>query len=331
VTLLVGLLVGAGLSPALKGSRAGLDWWIDRVDLAAGIMGQFAAMATWLLTIQLVLAGFRAGTQRPLLTALAVLGIWPVVTLMGAQRATLPVELWLGAIGMTGASCLLSGSANRRPRPWVGLVLGFAGSSLLLELGFIVSAGWLDRAPDALPRLRAALGLAAGGVALLMQMRQSLRGHLILPAAVTFCGVLFLTALRAGEADAPTWILLVGRTLQSMTPDAPWAEGAWAPALQLCVAVIAVGWTVAERLFRKQPQAPAPLLAAVCALALAVPISPLSIATLTLLGIAALPLGAPRAAAGRGGSPSGRAQRQRAEQDHEVGHRGEEERASGRI
>lgn len=293
VALLVGLVVGAGLSPALKGSRAGLDWWIDRVDLAASVMGQFAAMATWLLTIQLVMAGFRAGSQRRLLTALAVLGVWPVVTLMGAQRAALPPNLWLGAIGMTAASCLLSGSANRRARPGVSLVLLCAGVSLSLELGSIISSSWLEHAPEALPRLRSALGLTAGAAALFLQLRQSARGHVILPAAVTFSGMLFLTIVRAGQPEAPTWILLVGRTLQSMTPDPHWARGAWTPSFQLCVSMMAVGWTVAERLWRRQAQAPAALLAAVSALALAVPISPLSIATLTLLGIAALPLAVP--------------------------------------
>jgi len=290
LALLIGLVAGAGLSPALKGSRGGLDWWIDRVDLAAGITGQFAAMATWLLTIQLLLASFRAKGQRLLATSLAILGIWPIVSLMGAQRLPLPPELWLGAVGMAGAGCLLTGGANRQARPSLAFVLTFAGVSLLLELIFVTSSGWLEHAPEALPRLRSTLGLALAGVALVLQARQSSRGYLLLPAAVGACGLLFLTALRAGQPEAATWILMVGRTLQSMTPDAPWALGGWAPSLQLCVALLALGWAVVLRMLPTRDKPAGPLIVAACAFVLAVPVTPLSVAALTLLGVAALPL-----------------------------------------
>lgn len=289
LSLLVGLLAGAGLSPALKGSRGGLDWWIDRVDLAAGITGQFAAMATWLLTIQLLLAGFRAGGQRVLVTTLALLGIWPIVSLMGAQRSALPPELWLGAVGAAAAGCLLTSSANRQDRPWLALVLGFSGLSLLLELAFVTSGAWLERGPEVLPRLRTTLGLGLTAVALGLQTAQSARWRLLLPAVAGACGLLFLTALRASEPDAATWILMVGRTLQSMTPDVPWAVGAWAPSLQLCLALSVIGWALLDRLLPSARQTVTPLIAAACALALAVPITPLSVATMTLLGVAALP------------------------------------------
>jgi hypothetical protein len=289
ISLLVGLLAGAGLSPALKGSRGGLDWWIDRVDLAAGISGQFAAMATWLLTIQLLLASFRAGGQRLLVAFLALLGVWPIVSLMGAQRTALPPDLWLGAVGAAAAGCLLTSSANRQARPWLALVLGFSGLSLLLELAFVTTGAWLERGPEVLPRLRTTLGLTAALVALVMQAAQSPRARLLLPAVVGLCGLLFLTALRASKPDAATWILMVGRTLQSMTPDAPWAVGAWAPSLQLCLALTTIGWAVIDRLSSSKDLPAAPLIAAACSLALAVPTTPLSVATMTLLGIASLP------------------------------------------
>lgn len=291
--LLAGLVVGAGLSPALKGSRAGLDWWIDRVDLAAGVSGQFAAMATWLLAIQLLLIAFRTPGLRASAGVLGVLGIWPIVTLMGAQRTPLPPSLWLGAVGAASAACILTASANRRVRPWLGLVLFCTGASLALELGFLTSAPRLDRGFEALPRIRSTLGLAAAVVALTMQTHRSARGYFWLPMALGVCLLLFVTTARAGAHDAPTWILVVGRTVQSMTPDAPWARGAWMPSLQVCLALTVVGWTLLERLLPKGTRSPTPLLAGLCCLALAVPIAPLSIAALTLLGIAALPLPAP--------------------------------------
>jgi len=290
--LLFGLVVGAGLSPALKGSLAGLDWWIDRVDLIAGVGGQFAAMATWLLTIQLLLAGFRTRGQRALAAVLALLGVWPIVALMGAQRAPLPAQFWLGAIGATAAASVLAASAARRTRPWLAFVLLCAGSSLALELAFITTAVWAEHGLEVLPRLRTVLGLGAAGIALVLQTRRSPRGHLLLPFVAGTCLLLFVTAARASEPEATTWMLVVGRTVQSMTPDAPWALGAWMPSLQVCLALMAVGWAVLERLWPKGTQSVTPLLTALCALALAVPITPLSIAALTLLGAAALPTSA---------------------------------------
>lgn len=296
LALLAGLVVGAGLSPALKGSRAGLGWWIDRVDLAAGVSGQFAAMATWLLAIQLLLVAFRTPGKRASAGILALLGLWPIVSLMGAQRIPLPPSLWLGAVGAAAAICILTASANRSERPWLGLVLLCTGASLALELGFITSSPWLARGFEVLPRVRATLGLAATALALGIQTHRSIRGYFWLPMAMGACLLLFVTAARASAHDAPTWLLVVGRTLQSMTPDAPWALGAWMPSLQLCLALTVVSWTLFERLLPKGTRSPTPLLAGLCCLALAVPITPLSVAALTLLGIAALPLGLPKVA-----------------------------------
>jgi hypothetical protein len=84
--------------------------------------------------------------------------------------------------------------------------------------------------------------------------------------------------------------LMVGRTLQSMTPDAPWALGGWAPSLQLCVALLALGWAVILRMLPTGEKSAGSLIVAACAFALAVPVTPLSVAALTLLGVAALPL-----------------------------------------
>jgi hypothetical protein len=140
-----------------------------------------------------------------------------------------------------------------------------------------------------LRRLRVALGLILALVALAVQASRSPRGHMFLPAVVGGSGLLFLTSLRAGQPEAATWVLMVGRTLQSMTPDAPWALGGWAPSLQLCLSLAALGWAVVHRASRASDRSAGPLIVAVCAFALAVPITPLSIAALTLLGVAALP------------------------------------------
>jgi hypothetical protein len=224
-------ILGAGVAPALPGTKAGIDPWIVWTDWLAGFTSQLFAIGAALVLVRLLVA-LGQTTQLGLGYRLCAVPATVITSalVIAAARAALDSGTAL-ALAIAVNIILLSGAPlclwNPRTRA-LGLTLGLVGVSALIHLfaralALRASEQALS-APFFTARVMATvsvgLSVAAMLVAAVWLARASSRWHVV---AVTSTAILFaavavgLVALGGSGYPASVTEVLVGRALGEMT------------------------------------------------------------------------------------------------------------------
>lgn len=143
-------ILGAAISPAVRGSGVGLGRWIETVDLGAAVLGQASAFLTSLLLVHFSLTLLRE--RRPfVLVLLAVLpAALPAALLVLAQRSALPREIsWFGALAslwVAGAVAFLARGSQPRVLGLLAVALSIGSRALEGGTALPTSAAWTSLA-----------------------------------------------------------------------------------------------------------------------------------------------------------------------------------------
>lgn len=270
------VVVGAALAPGLRGADVGLDRVIARVDLGAAILGQAAAIVTYLLLVHVALHLVRRARPWPL----AVLAVAPLVVpgllLISAQRLDLPAHFLLSGALATWLStlALTFSSTVDRPRRSALFLLStalFARTAALFLVRDRPDSSWLPPAELA----ATSFALALGGLAYFEMLRQERRS---LPVSVGILGLAVLASASLHGATlhgADRAVVVVGRGLGELVgppQGVPLALVGFVVGAALLVALRGLVTRRGERFGS----------VALVALLLLLPLGPLSLAALAL-------------------------------------------------
>lgn len=283
-SLLASVLVGAGLSPALRGARAGLDDTIEWVDRLGSTLSQFTAILTGLLAVHLSLTCVRHAHPRSVSLLLSIVAAIPIVTLMGAQHAPLGAPPILLALGATGVVLVMVSAHLGSYRAVHRVPMALAGASMIAHA---LGAGLQLRGSAAELLLSCSSALAFLCVAqvtwLLTRASRGLR--LFLPVAL-FLPLLGAMTISAGtHPDSPFLTMLLGRTLENLQNDG--SAGSSLSSYGLCLALLMLIWTLASS-FRPGRRDNALLALAGLPLCVVLTPAPLVLAAATLIALSGL-------------------------------------------
>lgn len=262
VLMILTMLLARALLPALRGVVVGISDWVERGDLAVGILSQLLAFGSAVLLGAMLVQLSQTDAPRMLRYPLVVSGVLVVLATSGSAAVDHPPAVLLVtlAVAASSAAVLAGADALRRPTGgYVGLVWIFAGVASLLRLG---SAELLElaiaRVHEPELALRAVnvsghLATASFAVALVAQLVAmafvARRGRWALsPQVVVAIGVGFFVArwLSTPPSEhSPSWLVLRG-VMEQLTPRpwpaVPsallWAQAAVAPALALATLTV---------------------------------------------------------------------------------------------
>lgn len=271
------LILAGGLSPALRGAFVGNDEWILRVDHAAALTSQVAAMCTTVLLIYMGLLVTRASRTLGIGIGAALLGIAPTMIVFYAHRLTLPqFHGWISAI-CASLSLLLCASQVRGHKMAQAVVL--SGGAAYLFTAF--RTGGMTGDGSELASLLSTPAAALGGIFtltfaslrhLVTRGRKPLRAAVLLGLAI-LCAA---TVPASSLPNVPDWALVVGRTIGNLAPKAVFLG--LAP-FAISFALISLVSTLLSR-----PGSLTQLLCSLIALGVLAPATPLVSAWLTLCG-----------------------------------------------
>jgi hypothetical protein len=273
--------LSSGLSSALRGAYVGAESTILKVDHAAALTSQVSAICTTLLLVYAGLVSARAAKSLSLGIGAAVLGALPTLMVFYAHRFTMPqIYTWFSAL--CGASALVLSSTQARTQNRVRAIVAFGGLALAaavlrtFELGESESP-LLVRIGTLLQNFFSWCTILAVTVHHLCGPRwKAMRGAVLFGAAV----LLAATAAASTEPGAPLWVLLTGRTLHELTSTS--VMGASGP-LAFSTALVVLISTLLSR-----PSSLSQVVCGVLALCVMSPLSPLTIAAMTLCGYCAV-------------------------------------------
>jgi hypothetical protein len=327
VTVIVARLV----APALPGSRAGITRWIVRADVLANFLSQIWVVLGVLIAFRLVVATLRDRTLRVGHRVLAAPAAAAALTLImaAAERGLSPglsltLAVLTSLVALAAAPATLAKPSTRA----LGIVIAAAGLSAFLHLLCRVLA--MRASDEALASLfHTAQGLATlgfllnlGGAAVVAVWLGARRPRTVAVALVVLVAIAVLGswgAMRGSGEGATLWQVLASRGLNELSRNpAPFVPAFLRHAEELWLLLVALAVLV--------PRRGPGLVQAGFALALVGQSSADVPAAALILLLAALlaPLAAdssamPRARLGQ------RADDERAEHEHEIGHRSEEQ------
>ncbi len=260
--MILTMLLARALLPALRGVVVGISDWVERGDIAVGILSQLLAFGSAVLLGAMLVQLSQTDASRMLRYPLVVFGVLVVLATSGSAAVDHPPAVLLVtlAVAASSAAVLAGADALRRPTGgYVGLVWIFAGVASLLRLG---SAELLElaiaRVHEPQIALRALsisghLATASFAVALVAQLVAmafvARRGRWALsPQVVVAIGVGFFVArwLSTPPSEhSPSWLVLRG-VMEQLTPRpwpaVPsallWAQAAIAPVLALATLTV---------------------------------------------------------------------------------------------
>lgn len=277
VATVTSLLLSAGLRNALRGAYVGAGSTIIHVDHAAALTSQVAAISTTLLLIYAGLMSARAAKSLMLGAGAALLGSVPTLMVFYAHRFTMPqIYTWISAA--CAASVLILCATQARTNTAVRTIVACGGLVLASAALRAFEFGALG-SPD-LTRVGILLQSFFSWCTVLLVMAlhlsvprlKALRGAVLFGATV----LLAATASASTEPNVPRWILLTGRALHELTAGGVMgAAGALTFSSALLVLFSAL-WS--------RPTSLAQVVCAILALCAVSPLSPLTIATMTLCG-----------------------------------------------
>lgn len=277
VAMVTSLLLAGGLSGALRGAYVGAESAILLTDHASALTSQAAAICTTLLLIYMGLMSARAARSLILGAGAALLGVVPTLLIFYAHRFSLPhLYTWMSAL-CAGLVLLLSAS-QARSNTRVRAILAFAGMTLLSAV--LRTYPLVDRPHPVLLRLGSGLEISFAWLTILSVTALHLttprfkpvRGALLFGLAL----LLAATASTSAEPGVSEWLLLSGRALAELTSSSPIGpSGSLAFSLSLLVLFSSL---------LSQPSSFSQVVCGVLALCAVSPLSPLTIASMTLCG-----------------------------------------------
>lgn len=294
VGLLVSVIVGAGLGPALRGARQGLDRFISLVDQAAGATSQFAAVTTWLLMVHVGMLCVRLAKPRVLSLGIVLASALPVVILMSAQRTRLGLGPSLTTLACASLVTLAAASHLRHPPRGLRAALLLGGASLLMELLRVLSLEWGTPALTLVAgHLRVLMGALTALSVLFEKARDSRSGGALLPVCL-FIALLCAVSLDAGrQPGARVWVIIAGRGLSTLIGEGA-STSLFARVFMLGLSLTTLAWTLVSRLRGDREEHAGLLCAAALALTVNLGPTPLTSAAATLVALTAIVLSARR-------------------------------------
>ncbi|HSC89839.1 MAG TPA: hypothetical protein VLC09_21330 [Polyangiaceae bacterium] len=265
-----------GLTVGLRGARVGLDHSLDWVGRTSAGLAQSVGILTCLLSVHALLRGVRSGPHLALAVGRGLVGTLPILTVMMAHTQPLPPLVLFVCAAATSAVWMLTAlewQIGSRPEAgwvwlwtlaWIAKAVSATGGAIAWPHGWLVLGDGLASA--------SALILVAGlfvGVTL-----SSKRPPWTAVGLLTAAFLLARSAPAAGLRDASFPMVLLGRSFEALSPRS--SLESFALALSLCVALFGLGRRSARG---------APL--AIAAVALYLPLSPLSAAAYSLLALEA--------------------------------------------
>lgn len=277
VALLTSLLLSSGLSGALRGAYVGAESTILLTDHAAALTSQVAAICTTLLLIYVGLMSARSCRSLIIGAGSALLGVVPTLLVFYAHRFSLP-HFYTWASALCAGATLLLGASQARGNSLVRTILAFSGLTLLAA---VLRTSELSEQPSPLlVRVGAGLELSFAWLTILAVTALHLSSPRVKPlrGALLFGLALLLarTASASVEPSAPPWLLLSGRALSELTSSSPLGSSA---ALAFSVSIL----VLLSALFSR-PSSFSEVVCGVLALCAVSPLSPLTIASMTLCG-----------------------------------------------
>lgn len=281
VATVTSLLLSAGLRSALRGAYVGAESAIIQVDHAAALTSQVAAISTTLLLVYAGLMSVRAAKSLILGVGAALLGAVPTLLVLYAHRFTMPqIYTWLCAV--CGAGALLLCSSQTRTNSTVRAIVALCG--LVLASAALRAFPLGDTPSPALTQTGTLLQTFFAWCALLsaLALHLSAPRPKVLRGALIFGGTVLLgaTASAATEPAAPRWILLTGRALHELTSGSPMGGAGPLAFSGALLVVFSALWS--------RPSSLAQIVCGILCLCVMSPLSPLTIATMTLCGYCAV-------------------------------------------
>lgn len=260
--MILTMLFARAVLPALRGVVVGISEWVERGDVAAGILSQLLAFASAVLLGAMLVQLSQTDAPRKLRYPLVVSGVLVVLATSGSAAVDRPPAILLVtlAVAASSAAVLAGADALRRPTGgYVGLVWIFAGVASLLRLGSAelveLAISRVHEPPIALRAVSVSghLATASFAVALLAQLVAmafvARRGRwAISPQVVLAIGAGFFVArwLSTPPSEhSASWLVLRG-AMEQLTPRpwpaVPsallWAQAAIAPVLALATLTV---------------------------------------------------------------------------------------------
>jgi len=219
LSALLSLLLGGGLSRAIRGAMVGGEHWIARVDHVANSISQVAALGTSLLLVHMALLNVRT-SSRLLVSLVAVLFACPPAIIL-FQASKMPVFHLFGTVGIVcaGASLLLC-ALQARTAASLQLSIFVGGLTLLATALRAISLGKTSWSLVELSAHGAQYFLIWATVALSLgqllwaERRAPWKGAVLLGSAL----LLAATIPIASNPNAAPALVLLGRTLSEIAP-----------------------------------------------------------------------------------------------------------------
>ena len=229
--LLLASVVGRGLAPALRGSRAGIGRFIERAQFAGEFLTQLAVFTAAMIAVRLAFASLRDRRFGPVLRSISVPMTATIVTLViasSAQQLDFGFALALGALAALLAFAASVPAIKAVPTRAAGLVLVLAATATLAHLiaSFLALRASEQALVGAFSRARAiaTLGFVLDLASVLIAAFWIAARRWFTAAAIgvlLFGGALLLAwgAGRGSSYDAPLWQVLAARVLLQITPQ----------------------------------------------------------------------------------------------------------------
>lgn len=271
------LLLAVGLSGALRGAYVGAESIISKVDHAAALTSQVAALATTLLLIYAGFMSARAAKSFSLGVGAAVLGAVPTLMVFYAHRFAMPqIYTWFSAV--CAASVLVLCATQIRTKSAVRSLIAFGGLALAsatlrtFPLGETESPVLVQIGATLQVFFSWCIVVSAIAFHLLTPTPKALRASILIGVTV----LLAATAAAAAEPGASPWVLLTGRALFELTETGVMGKSG-------SLAFSGTLTALLSALLSRQGSL-TQVICALLALCVVSPLSPLTIATMTLCG-----------------------------------------------
>lgn len=277
VATVTSLLLSVGLRSALRGAYVGAESAIIRVEHASALSSQVAAISTALLLVYAGLVSMRAAKSALLGMGAALLGAVPTLMVFYAHRFAMP-QIYTAFSAVCGASVLILCATQARTNTAARTIVALCG--LVLASAALRAFPMGDTGSPVVTRIGTALQTFFAWCAVLAV----LAFHLSVPrlkavrGALLFGGTVLLgaTASAATEPGVQRWILLTGRALHELGASSQ--MGSVGPLAFSCTLLV-----LFSALFSR-PNSLAQVVCSILALCAVSPLSPLTIATMTLCG-----------------------------------------------
>lgn len=214
-------LIGAGLSPAVRGAFVGAARIIRWLDLVSGSFSQLTALASLYLLVVLAIRSVQPSKNISLGVATALCGSIPAAVVFHASRGELPAAVAIFSAffaSLTAISCAFQRGLKAKD----ALILGAAGAHHLL---LCLALTWGAEGPSQVARLLALLSQLVGwGALLFVGFSYAAEQHRRPWRTAGLLGLTILLSKAAGaehSIDPPVWLVVLARSINRLSAFGP--------------------------------------------------------------------------------------------------------------